>query len=248
MSHCCTGLIPIILISIYSVESFNRAYVVSKDGRDVAECGNYTNPCGTMYYASTLINNAPIADDYSASFYTMYIMDGQNRSQIEQYQKLSKFFNTNNPCIPKKFEKSNYYNMAGIAISFDSNNISTLNDWYPLDICSKQNTNKYDNQYLFNAGSYVINLVINNLIIDNYIITNALNYPIINCDICGGISINNSSFFNVSSNSTAPLFYLNPAAGSCIVLQGKFINITATSHANNQLQYNPTQRNELEFE
>ena len=86
----------------------------------------------------------------------MYIIDGQNSAQMQQYQQSD---NTNkfNPCIPMTFNSD-----KSISITFD--------------ICDyEDNTFGFQNEYLFDGGSSVI---INKLTITDYIITQQRNYPI----------------------------------------------------------------------
>ena len=105
-----------------------------------------------MYFTSQLINKA------NSDMNEIYIMNGQNISQIMQYQQLN---NTHgwNPCIPMIFK-----NTKSITITFDSLNVNNYRDWYPFDICDyTENNIKYNNMYLFDGGSW---LTINNLYID----------------------------------------------------------------------------------
>ena len=80
-----------------------------------------------MYYVSKLINNST---DYS--HFKIYIIDGQNHEQIQQYQQSD---NTNkfNPCIPITF---NYD--ESVSITFGE---YIWREWYPIGICDYDNNN-----------------------------------------------------------------------------------------------------------
>ena len=136
-----------------------------------------------------MINNATDQDN------EIYILNGQNISQIEKYKQLK---NTNkwNPCIPITF-----YGDKSITITFTSSS-----NWYPLNICNYQNNSmSYQNEYLFDGGK---NLTINNLNINDYIIDDNTNYPISRSisNKNALITVNHGLFINISSSITAPLF------------------------------------------
>ena len=91
---------------------------VSKSGSDHINCGlDRDYPCGTIYYASTLIDN-----DYTEIF----VIDGQNETEItSQYQ-----------CLPKIETEYIYF------VYFDTEYITSMSDWYP-EKCNNNRTNKY---------------------------------------------------------------------------------------------------------
>ena len=65
---------------------------ISQTGNDNVNCGDISNPCGTLYYASTFYNS----ESTSINFY----IEGQSTTLISNY------VNTNNtngyhPCLPK---------------------------------------------------------------------------------------------------------------------------------------------------
>ena len=127
----------------------------------------------------------------------IYILNGQNISQIENYKQLK---NTNkwNPCIPITFNGD-----KSITITFTNNSIN----WYPLKICDYQNNLRYyRNEFLFDGGK---SLTINNLNINNYIINKYTNYPILRSinNYNASITVNNGSFINISCQQMIPLFY-----------------------------------------
>ena len=136
-----------------------------------------------------MINNGSDQDN------EIYIINGQNISQIETYKRLN---NTNkwNPCIPITF---NGNKSITITFIFSSN-------WYPLIYCDyKNNYMHHTNKYLFDGGK---SLIINNLNINNYIINNNTNYPILRStnNYDASITINNGSFINISSSINSSLF------------------------------------------
>eukprot|EP01084_Bolivina_argentea_P309866 536024_1 len=191
--------------------SFGSAkYFISEHGTDASLCGNQLNPCATLYFASILINEG--VNNHNE----IYIVDGQNITQILFYQQLN---NTHNwdPCIPTRF-----YGNKSLAITFNIEYINHLRDWYPLEICSQPlvHTN-YKNQYLFDGGNTII---INNLIIDDYSIDGKRSYPFIQSAeyINASVTCNNCSFINISSSNTNPLLVTN---ASIYIINNLFLNV-----------------------
>ena len=161
-----------------------------------------------MYYASILINNSPFQTNF-----TIYIINGQNQTQIGQYIKLN---NTNqwNPCLPLPFDYT-----RSITITFHSTN---WRDWYPYITCDyRSNTEYYKNTYLFDGGS---SLILNYLNMNDYEIDNNTNYPIISTMryYNASITINHGSFTNITSMIPAALF---SSRSSIYVSNTSFINI-----------------------
>ena len=146
--------------------------------------------------------------------HTIYIIDGQNITQIKQYKQLN---NTNkwNPCIPMPFDNS-----IDISLIFDK--YGNFRDWYPLQICDYPNNFiNYKNEYLFDCG---YRLIIDNLYINNYVINFNTNYPI-SRNIAGySLSVYHGTFINISSIITDPLFYSN--AYRLILNDSLFSNIS----------------------
>ena len=167
----------------------------------------------TMYHASNLINN---------DHYEIYIIDGQNKSQIKQYIQAN---NTNNwdPCIPKPFNT----NSTSITITFDSNNINDLNDWYPMEICYN-NSNKYKNEYLFDGAK---SLIINNLIVNNFVISSTYNnyYTLIRSIdyFDASIQCRNCKFVNISGTVSKPLL---GTMGSVHLFDCQFFNVSVSTN------------------
>ena len=125
-----------------------------------------------------LINSGP-----TDRVYQVYIIHGQNMTQIIEYKQLN---NTNqwNPCIPMPFGHDNIIN-----ITFVDNENNDFRDWYPLQICDyPHNVENYKNEYLFdqvnNQPTFATeiyhekSLNIHNLVIHDYIINVNRNYPI----------------------------------------------------------------------
>ena len=149
--------------------------------------------------------------NFISSDIEIFVVDGQNQTQIESYIKLS---NTNNwdPCIPITFNRR-----STITITFNSDIINDSRDWYPSQLCNNNSSgSKYLNEYLFDGGR---SLIINNLIIRNYVSasTNYRNYSFIRSIGYHDASItcNNCSFINISSihkyffNSMASIYLFN---------------------------------------
>ena len=165
---------------------------------------NYLTTGGTLYHASILINSG-----FSDIHHQIYVIDGQNITQINDYKQLN---NTDawNPCIPMPFSGTKY---MYINITFINNIYNNFRDWYPLEICDyPDNFKKYKNEFLFD-GRTAVALVINNLNINNYIINGNRNYPIaILRDFIPGdrhLYIDDGTFINISSETRDPLFYGN---------------------------------------
>ena len=166
-----------------------------------------------------LIKNISISvwDEYQTS---IYIIDGQNLTQIIEYKQLN---NTNqwNPCIPMPFEKDTIIN-----ITFVDNGYNNFRDWYPSQICDyPYNFVNYKNKYLFHrkndaAGFFYegTSLNIHHLSIHDYIINDNKNYPIVGNTGTSRISVeltlHYGSFINISSVTTEALFYA--AAGTAL--------------------------------
>lgn len=162
-----------------------------------------------MYYASTLIYKYVHYNDKE-----IIIKDGQNISQIKQYQQLN---NTEgwNPCIPMTV--SNTWSPIKVTVTFMTND---WRNWYPLNICDyPNNKDYYKNTYLFDGIA-----IINNLTINNYIITDDTNYPISkSMDFeYEFIEINHGSLTNIISVISQPLFNSNC---SIYGVDSSFINI-----------------------
>eukprot|EP01084_Bolivina_argentea_P236226 397254_1 len=96
-----TFFTAVVLIStVRSIE-----YFISESGIDDPLCGNETDPCGSLYAVSLLINKT--WNEYDE----IYIIDGQNDSLLMTYFILN---NTNSydPCLPIPFDKSKTINIT----------------------------------------------------------------------------------------------------------------------------------------
>ena len=161
----------------------------------------------------------------------MYIIDGQNTTQIQQYIDNGQ---SSDPCIPPSFTTRG----GDVTITFDPNFIQSMNNWYPSNVCGLMT---YDNAHIFDA--LYQNLTINNLIINDYIITQTNNYLLMRMGI-GVISItcNNCIFRNISSSKETQftlfgtLFDIGRYAtdrleGDIIFINSTFKDITITSNS-----------------
>ena len=190
-----------------------------------------------MYYVSYLLDMCIIYyGSYCIMYYEriedreIYIIDGQNQIQIEQYKTLN---NTNswNPCIPMTFKgiNNNYFGSTiKITVTFSSD--TSWRDWYPLHVCDfPNNTDQYKNMYLFQSEE---GLYLNNLKIDGYTIHNATNYPIMSTNYKRSSGITNGLFRNVSCTTSDPLFFGKdvefPQKGSyeMSIINNSFVDIT----------------------
>eukprot|EP01084_Bolivina_argentea_P171196 296589_1 len=71
---------------------------VSSYGIDGDQCGDETNPCGTLYHSSKVINEMAVNQA------TVNVIDGQNRTEISNYYVLNNSDNYD-PCLPIPFHK-----------------------------------------------------------------------------------------------------------------------------------------------
>eukprot|EP01083_Nonionella_stella_P105403 303163_1 len=176
MSTCAfpTKILFVLVIQLSSIlyadSTVFSEYIVSTNGLDSTGCGNWTNPCGTLYFASTLVEQSEIEQA------TLYVLDGQSETDIVQYH-----MNPYHPCFPPPLGSEN------ITITFNPDTIKELNDWFPLNVCHDQIENEeYSNEYIFDSSQ---SISINHLIISNY-----TSYLFIRGD---SISCTNCSFTNI---------------------------------------------------
>ena len=166
-----------------------------------------------MYFVSLLINSGTGSISYEIN-----IIDGQNATQIAQYDTTIW-----DPCIPMTF-----YSSAEITIIFNSDNIQNFNDWYPKEVCGvNNNTFNYQNEYLFDGAA---SLFIQNLIVNNYVITNENDrqYLFIRSTdyYAAYIQCHNCSFINISSSNSNPFF---DTLSSIVFYNSQFINVSSSS-------------------
>eukprot|EP01084_Bolivina_argentea_P287748 493754_1 len=95
MSVFLQNLIYLIFVSLAVIHA--KKYTVSKSGIDSPDCGNETNPCGTLYKVSTLISKGYWKDHLDVE---IYVLDGQNTTEIINYVALNNTYNYD-PCILK---------------------------------------------------------------------------------------------------------------------------------------------------
>eukprot|EP01084_Bolivina_argentea_P099773 179304_1 len=209
----------VVLLAQIAIAFVGAQYYISLNGTDVADCGEYNNPCGTLYYISYLM----LHDSYPYHDPFIYIIDGQNQAQIEYYKLLN---NTNgwNPCLPMT--------VSTIKITFGVNNENIWRDWYPLNICDyPNNAMYYRNKYLFDG----VSVTLNHLSIHDYQINYDTNYPITRSKMTSrgyssSIIINHGSFINITSSTTQALFYSNSFSNGwdLIFVSSSFQNVSAT--------------------
>ena len=161
-----------------------------------------------MYYVSYLINNNADSDQHE-----IYIIDGQNQTQIEEYKQLNNTYPWN-PCIAMPFDDT-----KSITINFNTND---WRNWYPNNTCDYRNNSAfYDNTYLFDGGK---SLTVNDLNINDYEIDNNTNYPIIRSmdNYNASITIKDCIFTNITSSMTTSLV---SSKSSIYMKNNSFINI-----------------------
>eukprot|EP01084_Bolivina_argentea_P102331 183337_1 len=190
-TNLCLSYIIALLLKCYLSQPNNTYVYVSKNGINNENCGAYIEPCGTFYYASTLL-------DLFTNKSTIYVIDGQNETEIQIYIDdviiNSNISNTTNnhtyyyhPCLPKKHVFPNYKDPVpyfAYTIIFDQFHIKSMQDWYP-QICDDEN-------------------IINSIIENNYItIANEFG-SCTNCtDLFSKISYNYISFFELYNHRIA---------------------------------------------
>eukprot|EP01084_Bolivina_argentea_P152182 265507_1 len=191
------NLIYFILVSLAATHA--KKYTVSKNGIDSSDCGNETNPCGTLYKVSTF--KGEYSDDLE-----IYVLDGQNTTEIINYVALNNTYNYD-PCILKRLTI-----WRDVTISFNPQYIHDIYDWYPKHLCYS-NGRQYVNEYLFDVTD---DLKLENLIITDYEITDVNgNYPLIHSDYrnyrysIDVVSLNNCSFKNITSSINDALIDVN---------------------------------------
>eukprot|EP01083_Nonionella_stella_P066591 175475_1 len=168
----------------------NAQIFVGRNGYDHVSCGTRTNPCGTLFMASKILNET------STERHDIYVIDGQNETQIETYLA-SQTITTYDPCLPIPFES--YYH---IEITFDET-IMDLRTWYPLHLC-QNHSRDYSNEYMFDGGAA---LTINNLIINDYVISDWNDSYSFIRDIShtnASVTCNHCVFKNITSSVVGP--------------------------------------------
>eukprot|EP01084_Bolivina_argentea_P274743 468354_1 len=164
----CWLLILIVIATNQAIDIY-----IDSVGLDFPDCGNETNPCGTLYHGSSFMEQ--IINDATFAEITFHI-NGQNITQI------TNAINNNityNPCTSAPINTIINRDYS-ITYNFNTSSIDSMNDWYPKYVCDS-NTNPYNNKYIFDfivnntIDSWIVNRVtINNLIIDNYVFGNLI--------------------------------------------------------------------------
>eukprot|EP01084_Bolivina_argentea_P141866 249271_1 len=171
----------VILIYSLLIQSIAASiqYFVAKNGLDEGQCGNWNNPCGTLYRASIFVNES------SDNEFIINVVDGQNNEEIVKYNNTEY-----NPCFPKPFDST-----KKITISF---NVENMNSWLSMNQCNVFNQTYSKSKYIFDgAGS----MILNNLMINNY---DGSKYGIIRTWY--NMTINHSVFNNITTTNNNALF------------------------------------------
>eukprot|EP01084_Bolivina_argentea_P016901 31574_1 len=171
--------------------SDERIYYVSSTGWDTTSCTS--QPCGTLWKA---VYEASLSMAYSSAKIKRVevIVQGQNHKQLEQRRNLTGDLG-GNPCLPQQFiPQSTYFDH--ITITFDSNYIHSMSDWYPKKICENI-TGVLENSFFVSPTNGIYTLVLNNFVFDSYTFEGRNTQPIyiarINTFIC-----NNCTFSNIT--------------------------------------------------
>eukprot|EP01083_Nonionella_stella_P304000 1054488_1 len=120
--------------------------------------------CGTLYSAisaaSVLVGNNSINK-------VEIIVQGQNAEEIKKANGI-------NPCIPEVFVQPAIL-FTEITITFDTDHIHEMKDWYNTDLCESYHSSGFFSQR--QGGSLPFSLIINNMIFDSYIFEGRSNQP-----------------------------------------------------------------------
>eukprot|EP01084_Bolivina_argentea_P139385 245215_1 len=175
---------------------------VSRNGMDTNGCGDWTNPCGTLFGASLMQTSNIIIN----------VIDGQNEALIAWWNTRDDRYD---PCLPVLLADD-----ESITITFNSTNIIQFSQWFPENICDFENEKKiFLNTYMFDGGK---TLTINNLIVNNYKLKSRFGL-IASTYYNASIQCNNCVFDNITSyNNTNPLLY---SKSSIQLLNNQFINV-----------------------
>eukprot|EP01083_Nonionella_stella_P128935 390827_1 len=119
--------------------------------------------CGTLYDA---IRAASDLVGYNNISKVGIIVQGQNA----EMQKV----NGMNPCIPELFDPD-FVLFTEITITFDTDHIHEMKDWYNTDLCESYHSSGFFSQR--QGGSLPFSLIINNMIFDSYIFEGRSNQP-----------------------------------------------------------------------
>eukprot|EP01084_Bolivina_argentea_P239805 402981_1 len=138
-----------ILFTLLFYHLNSETIYVSKNGLDSNPCGSSLEPCGTLFFASKLVNK---------NVRELFI-DGQNETQIMNYYKQPN--QLYHPCLPQPFNVSN----STLVIYFDDTFITEMEQWFPK-ACHSMNITNYMNEYIFDLKQ--VDITIYNLYINNY--------------------------------------------------------------------------------
>eukprot|EP01084_Bolivina_argentea_P032524 60186_1 len=204
------GWLLIYFTMINVVNSNEFALFVSRNGMDSNQCGNWTNPCGTLNEASYHIKISTLQNAI------INVIDGQNETDIASWNTMND--TRLDPCLPLSFPSD-----KSITITFNSTKITQFNEWFPETICDFANENKTNiNEYMFEGGQ---KLTINNLIVENYKLK--YRYGLIKSSnwFNASVQCNNCKFVNISSLNTNPLML---SQSSIQLVNSQFINVYTT--------------------
>eukprot|EP01083_Nonionella_stella_P119246 356367_1 len=135
-----------------TIISVASSIIVSEHGSDHSLCGSKTHPCGSLYYASTIINSNSPQSNINLTIH------GQNTTLLRNYIHDITFTSAYHPCLPQPFDH------LDLLIRFDLLSIRNMTDWYPPICLEYDANNTTPNKYMFQATH--TKLTIHNLFID----------------------------------------------------------------------------------
>eukprot|EP01084_Bolivina_argentea_P160436 279377_1 len=144
---------PLAPSPIFIIKNGTKIYI-SANGTDDNVCGKKNSPCGTLLHASRIAKD--IDDEIE------YIIQGQNKQWISRSKPL-------NPCIPLPI--SDEYQFDRLTITFDTNYIHEMKDWYDTSLCDVKRGKGLEWNTIFFKSIQSINqttLIINNLLFNSY--------------------------------------------------------------------------------
>eukprot|EP01083_Nonionella_stella_P319076 1169222_1 len=119
------------LFVINSVNGNIQTLYVSKRGALINNvCGNWSNPCPTLFDVSYQIKYISRMD--RTKHFIVHVTDGQNETRIAEIMNLLQ-----HPCL---FDTANT-SPEQITIAFNETTIRDLNDWFPRSLCAHHSIN-----------------------------------------------------------------------------------------------------------
>eukprot|EP01083_Nonionella_stella_P013474 37925_1 len=119
------------LFVINSVNGNIQTLYVSKRGALINNvCGNWSNPCPTLFDVSYQINKSPY------THFIVHVTDGQNETRIAEIINYLQ-----HPCLFNTAYRIAFHGPEQITITFNETTIRDLNDWFPRSLCAHHSIN-----------------------------------------------------------------------------------------------------------